>query len=71
MGTHDEGVPIFTQQLAGQGSQVCIATPIRGHGDIGIGGCGSYFLCHIELIDPSLGGQLGGSFFSVVIQQGF
>ena len=71
MGTNDEGVPIFGQQPAGQGSQVCVATPIRIGGDIRIGSCGSHDGNHIELIDPSLWGELGGSIVSVVIQEGF
>ena len=71
MGADDEGVPILAQQSAGQGTQFCIATPVRGGGCIGIGSCGSHFFNHIELIDPTLRGLLGGSFFSAVIQEGF
>ena len=56
MGADDEGVPILAQQPAGQGTQFCIATPVRVGGCIGIGPCGSYFFNHIELIDPALRG---------------
>ena len=55
-GVDDEGVPILAQQPAGQGTQFCIATPVRVGGDIGIGPCGSHFFNHIELIDPALRG---------------
>ena len=56
MGADDEGVPMFTQQPAGQGTQFFIATPISVSGGIGIGSCGSHFCNHIQLIDPSLWG---------------
>ena len=68
MRADDEGVPMFVQQPAGQRSPFCISFPISIGGDIGIGASRSHFINHIELIDPALRGQLGGSFFSVEIQ---
>ena len=56
MGTNDESVPMFAQQPAGQGSQLCVPTPIRIGGGIRIGSCGSHDWNHIELIDPTLRG---------------
>ena len=71
MGSNDEGVPMLFQQPGRQGSQFYIPTPIRGGGDIGIGPCHSHDGDHIELIDPTLRPQLGGSFLSIIIQEGF
>ena len=56
MGADEEGVPMFSQQSARQGSQFCIPTPIGVCRDIGIGGGGSHDIHHIQLIDPSLRG---------------
>ena len=56
MGADEEGVPMFSQQPARQGTQFCIPTPIGVCGDIRIGGGGSHDIHHIQLIDPSLGG---------------
>ena len=56
MGAEKEGVPMFAQQPASQGSQFCITTPIGVRGDIRIGGSRSHDIHHIDLIDPSLGG---------------